>query len=233
MNQKIEALVDFIDDETYKIERKKMKIPIPHTDGAGMMLPLFCDKTRITRLPWIKGLLIPFDFKEFLLKHIEKDKFNYAKIEDIYGQEHDIISEDIQVIFTESQFKMHKFYKDWDEYKKLFIKHKCQVGYCDEEELNIKDARINYQMLQTLSDMNDAEIKAISKKTNDSIARITNDKNTMMKLMGVTKENQNKNYYQQAMCYPQLLNDAYSRSILSQVKKKYHKKGQKSGKGYF
>lgn len=226
----VEALVDFIDDETYKIERKNMKIPIPHTDGAGMILPSFCNKTRITRLPWIKGLLIPFDFKEFLYKHMEKDRINYGKIQDIYGNEYDIIRDDIRVIFTESQFKMHKFYKNWNEYKDLFIEHRCQAGYCDEEELNIKDARINYQMLQTLSDMTDEELKIISKKTNESIVKITNDKRTMMKLIGVTKENQNKNHYQQAIqYYPQLLNDTYSKDILRQIKRSTVKRA-KSGK---
>lgn len=216
----IEALVDVIDDKTYKIKREKIKIPIPHTDGAGIMIPSFCNKTRITRLPWIKGLLVPFDFREFLYKHMERDKINYGKIKDIYGEEYDIIKDDIQVIFTESQFKMHKFYKSWDEYKRMFIKYNCQAGYCDEEELNIKDARINYQMLQSLVDMTDEELKTISKRTNDSIIKITNDKKTMMNLMGATKENQNKNNYQKAIqYYPQLLNDTYSKNILRQVKR--------------
>lgn len=226
----VTALVDKIDDETYKIERKEMPIPIPHTDGAGMILPSICKNTRITRLPWIKGLLIPFDFKEFLYKYMQKDKINYGNIKDIYGNEYDIIRDDIQVIFTESQFKMHKFYKNWQEYQRLFVKHNCQAGYCDEEDTIIKDARINYQMLQTLSDMTDKELKEVSKKTNSVIKDITNDKKTMMKLMGVTKFNQNKNYYQQAIqYYPQLLNDAYSKYMLRQIKRSTVKRA-KAGK---
>ena len=226
----VRALADVIDDKTYKIDRKEIPIPIPHTDGAGMILPTSCDKTRITRLPWIKGLLIPFDFREFLYKYMERDRINYGKVKDIYGKEYDIIKDDIRVIFTESQFKMHRYYESWREYKDFFIKHNCQAGYCEEEDTFIKDARINYQMLQTLSDMSDKELKAVSKKTNDSIVKITNDKKTMMKLMGVTKENESKNYYQQAVrYYPQLLNDAYSKHMLRQIKRSTVKRA-KSGK---
>ena len=92
-----------------------MDIPITHTDGCGMILPEISNKNFMVRLPWIKGLLGVFDFKKFIL-----EKNASSKITDIYGDEHDIFQEDIQIIFTESQFKMHKYYKNWDEYKQYF-----------------------------------------------------------------------------------------------------------------
>lgn len=223
----VETEVDFINDKTYEINRVKMKVPIPHTDGCGMMLPSFCKKSRMVRAPWIKGLLVPFDFKEFLLEKISNTHINHAVIKDIYGVEYDIIKDNIQVIFTESQFKMYKFYNDWDEYKNNFKKYNCGIGYCNEEENYIKNARINYQMLQTLSDIKNKELKQISKKTRDDIYKISKDKDTMMKLLGVTKYNTNKNNFQKAVqYYPQLLNDSYSKNILNQIKKSLVKKAK-------
>lgn len=93
---------DFIDDTDYSITRKTDYVPIPHTDGAGMMLPSVSKKNFMFRAPWIKGLLGVFDFKKFI------EVNNYSPIiKDVYGQEHDVIKEDIQIIFTKSQFKMH------------------------------------------------------------------------------------------------------------------------------
>lgn len=97
--------VDYIDDRDFSITRKSMNVPVPHTDGCGIMLSNAFGKKQVNtmvRLPWVKGLLSPFSFDEFI-------KHNRASpiIKDIYGFKHDVIKEDIQVIFTRSQFKMH------------------------------------------------------------------------------------------------------------------------------
>lgn len=96
---------DFVNDIEYTIERKQGEVPIPHTDGAGMILPnAFGEKQRnkMFRPPWIKGLLGVFDFKMFIVEH------NCSPIiKDIYGKEWNILEDDIQVIITKSQFKMH------------------------------------------------------------------------------------------------------------------------------
>ncbi len=93
--------VDYIDYETYEITRKKMKVPIPVMDGAGLIRN---GKTRMVRLGWLKGLLIEFPFDKFI-----KEKCLNGKciVTDIYGKKHDILGEDIQYIFTKSQFKLH------------------------------------------------------------------------------------------------------------------------------
>lgn len=222
----VKTMVDYINDETYEIKRIEMEVPIPHTDGCGMMLPSFCNKNRMCRSPWIKGLLVVFDFKKFILENI-KENPECSKVKDIYGKEYDIVEDDIQVIFTESQFKMHKYYKDWQEYKDNFKKYNCQVGYCNEEEDFIKDAKINYQMIQTLTDITDKELKDISQRTNEDIHKIATDKDTMLKLLGATKENLGKNYLQQCIqYYPQLLNDTYSKDILKQIRKSLVKKAK-------
>lgn len=93
---------DFVDETDYSITRKNDYVPIPHTDGAGMVLPSVSKKNFMFRSPWVKGLLGVFDFKKFI------EVNNYSPIiPDIYGMDHDVIKEDIQIIFTKSQFKMH------------------------------------------------------------------------------------------------------------------------------
>ena len=101
----VEGDYDFVDDIRYTITREHGKRPIAHTDGAGMMLPDAFgveQRNKMVRLPWIKGLLGVFDFRKFIEYH-DADPI----IRDIYGKEHNVIEEDIQVIFTKSQFKMH------------------------------------------------------------------------------------------------------------------------------
>ena len=219
METTVRGLVDFIDDKTYEIIRQEMDININHTDGCGMILS--SKKNLMVRLPWIKGLLVHFAFDEFIReanKNLEGK--NYGIVTDIYGKEWDILKDGIEVIFTKSQFKMYKYYKSWKIYVDYYIKFGCQAGKCNEEEDYFSNAKINYQMLQTLTDMTEKELEIIAKTTKTNIINIGRDRKTMLKSLGVVRANVNKNYIQQALeIYPELLNDTYCRTILKQVKK--------------
>lgn len=217
----VRSVVDFIDEQTYEITRQEMDIPITHTDGCGMILPRRSKKSMMIRMPWIKGLLVPFPFHKFLREHKpNKPPKKYGVVKDIYGKEYNILREDIEVILTKSQFKMWKYYSSWDQYKDNFKKYKCQVGKCNEEEEFFDDAKISYQMLQTLTDMSDEELLSLCSRTNQKIRDIGHDRTTMLRVLGVTKANTKKNFYQQALeIYPELLSDTYSKEILKQVKK--------------
>lgn len=210
----VRGTVDFINDKDYSITRKEMDVPINHTDGCGMVLPQKCSKNMIIRLPWIKGLISPFPYNKFINN-------NNSKVKDIYGKEWDILEDGIEVIFTKSQFKMHKFYKNWDDYKEKYKKYGCHAGKCNEEMDVFDNKKLAYQMLQTLTDMTDDEIRRISYKTKKDIVNLGSNRDSMLRVLGVTKGNKNKNYLQQAIeIYPELLNDTYSRQILKQLKKK-------------
>ena len=208
----VDGVVDSINEIDYSIERKEMPVFIPHMDGCGIMLE---DKTRMVRLPWIKGLLVKFPFDKFI-----KEKKCDGIVYDIYGKEHDILKENIKYIFTKSQFKLCSYYNSWEEYKEYFKKYNCQACYCNEEEDNIQSAKINYQMLQTLSDIKDEEIERITKKTIEEINKIGCDFQTTMRVLGATENNLTPNYFQQAlMIYPELFRDVYHKEILKQTKK--------------
>lgn len=218
----IYSQVDYINEIDYSITRKEMEVNVPHTDGCGMMLE---EKTRMVRLPWVKGLMITFPFDKFI-----KEKNGNKKIYDIYGKEYDILEDNIKYIFTKSQFKLWKYYSSWDEYKKYFKLYQCEAAFCNIEENYIPNSTINYQMLQTLSDMTDEEIDKLVKKTNQEILKIGNDFQTTMRLLGATNYNSNPNYFQKSlMLYPELFRDTYHKEILKQTQKSYIKKA-KGGK---
>ena len=210
----VEGEVDFIDDVTYEIKRKRMKIPICQTDGCGMMLD---GPTRMVRLPWVKGLLVKFPFDEFIKENFPNGRCIVA---DIYGEEHDILGEGIRYIFTKSMFKLAKYFPSWDCYKERFKNNQCEACYCNIEEDYIPKARINYQMLQTLSDMTDDEIDKLIEPTLAEIEAIGNDYQTTMRLLGATEYNKNPSWFQESlMLYPELFRDQYCRDILKQTKK--------------
>lgn len=210
----VPGLVDHIDGETYEIRRGMEDTVIPHMDGCGIML----DKpTRMVRLPWMKGLLVHFPFDKFLQEKCSQEEW---VVKDIYGQEHNVILEDIRYIFTKSQFKLWKYYNSWSCYKARFKAYGCEAAYCNIEESYIPKSRINYQMLQTLSDMTDDEINQITGKTIEEIKDIGEDYQTTMRLLGATPYNRNKSAMQAALeIYPELFRDVYSREILKSTKK--------------
>ena len=216
---------DFVDETDYSITRKTDYVPIPHTDGAGMVLPSLSTKNFMFRSPWVKGLLGVFDFRKFI------EVNNYSPvITDIYGKEHNIIEEDIQIIFTKSQFKMAKFYDSWDEYKDAFKKYHCSAGRCNIEEDRIKNAKINYQMLQTLTNITDDEINLLTNKSVKRINDVCSSKETMMDILGITPYNTNMTPFQKAVkMYPALLSDTYAKDVIREVKNSLLKK-YRSGK---
>jgi hypothetical protein len=205
--------VDFIDRDTFEIERKKMSIPIEHTDGCGMILPSVSKKSFMCRLPFVKGLLVPFPFDKFA------DENTSYIIKDIYGKEWDIKKDNIEIIFTKSQFKMHKYYSDWKDYQDRFIKYNCQAAKLNEEDVSL-DAYLNYQMLQSLTDMTDEELRKISQETVDDILKVGSDKETMLRILGATEVNKHKNHFQQGLeLYPELLNDVHAKEVIKSKKK--------------
>lgn len=223
--------VDFIDHKTYKIERRTMDVPIVQTDGCGMVLPSCSPKNTMVRLPWVKGLLAVFPYDKFIERENRADPLvNHGLVKDIYGIEHDVIAEGIEVIFTKSMFKMHKYYSDWDEYKRLYCENGCTAGKCNEERDYLPNARLNYQMLQTLTDMSSKELKTLSERATSRIKNIASDKSTMLEVFGATNENSSKNAFQKClMLYPELLSDPYTKESLREIKKKLVKESR-SGK---
>lgn len=232
----VPAIYDLVDDETYTVIRKKGQVPIPHTDGAGMILPELSEYNFMVRLPWIKGLLGSFDYKKFI-----QEKGCSPIVKDIYGKEHDVIEENIQIIFTKSQFKLWKYYDSWDQYKEYFKKYHCTAGICNDERtienMHIPNVTINYQMLQTLTDITDEEIMEITEKTRNRITDLCSSVRTLQRAFNITPKNVHKSYLQKAIqAYPNLMNDEYLKVVIRQIKNsmvKNAKAGKLSVKGKY
>lgn len=217
----VSSEVDFIDEKDYSITREVHDVPITHTDGCGMILPQVSDKNFMVRAPWVKGLLSPFPFDRFIREADERDPSrNHAIIKDIYGQEHDVLREHIEVIFTSSQFKMHKYYSSWQDYKDKFKKYHCTAGKCNIEPVRIGKTTINYQMLQTLTSMTDEELDEICERTRSTLSRICTDKKTMLDCLGVRQRmGAPQTYFQKCLAlYPELLRDEYCKEQLRDIR---------------
>ncbi|TWE06422.1 hypothetical protein FB550_102444 [Neobacillus bataviensis] len=200
--------VDYINRDTFEIERQSMDVPITATDGVGMILPSISKKNFMVRLPWIKGLLASYDFT----KHGNK-------VKDIYNREWDVIDDQIEIIFTKSQFKMHSYFESWDDYKERFEKYNCQAAKLNEED-DFNDGKLSYQMLQSLVNVTDEELENIASSTIEDIRKIGEDQEVMLKVLGATETNERKRSFQNALLmYPQLLNDAHSKETIKTKKK--------------
>ncbi|MDM0716959.1 hypothetical protein QTH81_01535 [Clostridium perfringens] len=209
----------------WNIERKIMDVPIPVMDGCGICMPKISNKKNIQiRLPWIKGLISPTNFHKFAKLH------NSTRVTDIYGKEYDVIKDDIQIIFTKSQFKMWKYYDSWEEYKKYFKDLKCIAAICKEDLDKFKNMNINYQMLQTLNKMSDDDIEKLTYKLKETINEVHHDRYSQLEFLGATLDNDNRDNLQEILrLYPELLSSTYIKKYLLDLITKV-KKDAKSGK---
>lgn len=213
----INAKVDNIDRNTFNVVRENVDIELEHMDGCGIMLPTVGKNSFMFRMPWMKGLLTSFDFVKFINEN--KDKGATSKIKDIYGKEWDIIEDKISIILTASQFKMWKYYDSWQEYKDNFNTFKCEASKLNIEDIGA-DANLNYQMLQTLTTITDDELKLLAQNTVDDIQKLGSDRTVMLRILGATRENKNKNYFQKALQhYPEMLSDIHSREVIKDKKR--------------
>lgn len=220
----VHGVFDNIDDVSFKIERVDGKVTITHTDGAGMMLPKM-GNNRMVRAPWVKGLLGVFDFRKFIEVH------NCSPIiTDIYGKRHDLIAEDIEIIFTKSQFKMYKYYSSWDEYREFYHQNHCEAGYCNLERDYISYNRITYQMLQSITDYEENELDILCDASNRKLDNLCSSPKHMLEAFGVTPYSGELSPMQEALkLYPPLLNDPYIKHKLRDQKNSLLK-GYRSGK---
>ena len=211
-----------INKDSYSITRQEMPVSIIHTDGCGMILPSKSKEAFTIRGPWIKGLLVPFDFVRFIKEADEKEpNVNHRIIPDIYGKSHDIISEKIEVIFTASQFKMWKYYKDWDEYKDSFHIYGCKFAKCKTQKETVKPGKLSYQYLQTLTDITDEELETLCDLSNKELIKKCTDYKYMYESHTSNKKSENRSLWSAVKLYPALLIDNHTRDELREEAKSF------------
>ena len=205
----------------YTTEVGVRTVKINHVDGAGMVLPnadivpiWLRGKNFMFRGPYFKGLLSSFDWLKFCKVHGKE-----PIITDVYGQIHNLEKENIQILFTASQFKLYKLYDSWDSYKDAYKRCGCAFGITQFEEDYLPDKTYNYQMTQTLCDFTDDEIAKYISKTHRKILNLAKDPTAMLKTLKADENSYLKDKVALAI-YPELLRDGYSRSQLKDTKKR-------------
>lgn len=186
INEEVETIgIDHIKREYTGIERRKEDIEIPQTDGAGMFLPGLLPASAQIRCGHLKGAIFPFDFRKFLMLDKAEGIKPNPIIHDAWGDEHDVLEEDIQFIFTASQLKMWRYYDSWNDYKEAFHKNGMRIAinkFADTEPKGY--AKTSYQFIQTLSSekLTDEKIAELCADTIEYLDKMKNDLDTMIEI---------------------------------------------------
>ena len=185
----------------------------PQTDGAGMFLPGVLPASAQIRCSHLKGAIFSFDFRKFL----EQDEVEGIKpepvIKDAWENMHDVIKEDIQVIFTASQLKMWKYYDSWEDYKRVLHENGMRISinkFADTEPKGY--AKTSYQFIQTLSSekLTDEKLVELCADTIEYLDKMKTDLNTMIKIAS-----KDDDYISMALeVYKDLVYDEYIQSKL-------------------
>ena len=186
VNEDVECIdIDHRKREIAGIGRGKENVEIPQTDGAGMFLPGVLPASAQIRCSHLKGAIFPFDFRKFLgqdeVEGIKPDPI----IKDAWGNIHNVIKEDIQVIFTASQLKMWKYYNSWEDYKRAFHENRMHIAinkFADTEPKGY--AKTSYQFIQTLSSekLTDEKLAELCADTIEYLDKMKTDLDTMIKI---------------------------------------------------
>lgn len=239
---KFYATVDFVTetkgDQDDVIERKMITQDFNRFDGMGLISPRqskrwarelgldYIPAQWCIRQSFMKGMLCTFDIHDFCEK---KNGGNYI-IKSIYGDEVDL--RDIDVIVSESQFKLWDSFDSLETYKDNCEENELYWGvtlYTPKQDKDI--LKMNYQFLQTLN-LNDGDIKEVCSQFVNWIEGVTGEDlyYTLLFLMGVNNTEESiKRYFEHGENYwvkclavcPELINDKYIRKkIFDMVKKK-------------
>lgn len=226
--------MDRIRSRYHQASKRRMGISIPFTDGFGISLKKM--QSSMIRLPFIKGLMAYCPRRAFLTWCAEHGQ-SVRKITDIYGKSHSL--SEIDYIFTRSQFKMWKYYRNitdgqgtviqtgWEVYKENFKKYHCDACRCNVEKQVLLNAKTNYQVLQTLTtEMTDEDILQMASYDINCLNGIGHNVQCMLNVLGANpQKNDNMNWLQKSLLlYPEMLKDFYVKTLLKNTKDSMIKK---------
>jgi len=163
-------------DENSEVSQIYKDIELNSADGQGLISPEMAELwakdmhlsytpcSFVVRTAFIKGNLVPFDFKGYAKEH------GITTIEDRYGTVYNI--DDIDVLLSESQFKMAKYYSSWEVYKSYHESYNLKWGVARyNKEFDDEYVLTNYQYIQVLN-LDEDDIKGLISYTTDWIRKI-------------------------------------------------------------
>lgn len=169
-NQKLNFI--YKDDEDKNQVKEIYKdLKLNSCDGQGIISPEMAQNwaedmhlnyvpcSFVVRTAFVKGNLVTFDFKEYAREN------GIIKIKDRYGTEYNI--DDIDVLLSESQFKMAKYYSAWEGYLSYHHSYNLKWGVARyNKEFDDEYVLTNYQYIQVL-DLDREDIKGLVSYTTD------------------------------------------------------------------
>lgn len=212
----------------HRSEVRTMPVTIPFTDGFGISLRKI--ESSMIRLPFIKGLIAYCPRRAFV-DWCSANSIPIHKVVDIYGKSYSI--NEIDYIFTKSQFKMWKYYSNvldengniiktgWEVYKENFKKYGCDACRCNVERGVKLNSKTNYQVLQTLTtEMTDDDILSLASYDINCLNGIGRNVQCMLNVLGANeKKNDHMNWLQKSLIlYPEMLKDFYVKTLLKNTK---------------
>lgn len=191
---KMNKTVDWIEEKEIndEIYAKDMELTFNLWDGMGVCSPELAEKwsndldldyipsSFCIRNYFVKGMVCVFDFHKF-----SKEVAGKHIIKDLYGNEVD--TDNIDMIITESQFKLWKGYDSWQDYIDCCKENDGRWGVTKFSPKEDKTAVFtNYQFLQVLNLDTEDKIEELCKPTVKWLSNITSqDPNfTLLYLMG-------------------------------------------------
>lgn len=170
--------VNFLKEEEsgMTIHQIEKDMELNSADGQGLISPemakLWAEDMHLNYTPcsfvvrtaFVKGNLVPFDFKEYAKEQ------GITTIKDRYGTEYNI--NDVDVLLSESQFKMAKYYSSWEGYLSYHRSYNLKWGVARyNKEFDDEYVLTNYQYIQVLN-LNKEEIDGLISYTADWIKNI-------------------------------------------------------------
>lgn len=206
------------------------------SDGCSMMLPSLARRWNgeLTgdyeheiggcnlRCSWTKGMTFPFDYIRFAEEVVGASEDNPEKylIEDVWGVKRDV--RDSELIITESQLKLTKSYKSWEDYYNNCINNDYTIRIAKTAPHDVDNIRqLNYQFIQSLP-MTDDDIDELIYPTISEIKDIAgmNVDKTIAYLCGDGFDSDSIEYADTIakvlMIEPKMISDPY---IQSKIKK--------------
>lgn len=231
--------VDWVEekDSIDEITRQDKELNFNLWDGMGIISPDFAQKWAteleldylpsefVCRAPFTKGMVCVFDFKDFSSKIAHTEI-----IKDIYGKEWNC--NELDIILTESQFKLSKAFDSIDVFNKNMIERDLKWGVSKfSPKIEDKVKMTNYQFLQVLK-CTDKDIEDICEYTLEWIKDVScfNYEKTLLYLLGkLTRKyksseifnNIGDSFIKALLIQPNLIGDSYIlERILSSLDKR-------------
>ena len=172
---KVEWVTEYPSNEQEDdIDTREIPLKFNLFDGMGLISPSkaqewayeleldYLPSAYIIRSAFVKGLVATFDFHKFA-KKLEEQNGYIPMIKDIYGKEYNPY--EIDIVLSESQFKLWRGYTSWEEYCECLKKSGIHWGISKVTPKIEKDfIRTNYQFLQVLN-LSDEDIQGLCEPT--------------------------------------------------------------------